>query len=590
MASVRHRKRCLGGLRPAGAGAGQGRQVPEVRFDRFYRYDELTEILHAWAQERPELFRVESIGSSYEGREIWLCTLTNTATGPDLEKPAFLIEANIHAIEVTGATAALHLIDRLLSGYGKDERVTRVLDTRAFYVIPRLNPDGPELALAERPRFIRSSTRAWPLAEQVDGLHEEDLDGDGRILMMRVRDPNGSWKPHPEEPRLMVRREADEAEGDFYRILWEGRIRNYDGVTIKVVPPLEGLDLNRNFPMEWAVEAEQLGAGPFPTSEPEIRAMVEAIVERPNITGHIAYHTFSGVHLRPYSSYPDDRFPTTDLRIYRLLGEKATEITGYPAISVFHDFKYDPKQTVKGGANDWFYDHLGVFSWTTEFWSPQREAGIEDYQYIEWLRDHPLEDDLKLLRWNDTELDGMGYVDWYPFEHEQLGPVELGGWDLMYCWGNVPPHRLEREIAPHSELAIWHLLVSPLLELRSLEVEPLGQDRWLVRLVVENTGWLPTSVSEKAVERKAVRPLEAEITLPEGGKVIGGERKVELGQLDGWVHRRSLLWWATNDATSDRAKVEWVVEAPAGSSVTVEARHQRAGTVRSEVTLAATSS
>jgi murein tripeptide amidase MpaA len=564
--------------------------VPDVRFDRFYRYDELTEILQAWAEERPELLRVESIGSSYEGREIWLCTLTNAATGPDLEKPAFLIEANIHAIEVTGATAALHLIDRLLSGYGDDERVTRVLDTRAFYVIPRLNPDGPELALAERPRFIRSSTRPWPLAEEVDGLHEEDLDGDGRILMMRVRDPNGSWKPHPEEPRLMVRREADEAEGDFYRILWEGRIRNYDGVTIKVVPPLEGLDLNRNFPMEWAVESEQLGAGPFPTSEPEIRAMVEAIVERPNITGHIAYHTFSGVHLRPYSSYSDDRFPTTDLRIYRLLGEKATEVTGYPAISVFHDFKYDPKQTVKGGANDWFYDHLGVFSWTTEFWSPQREAGIEDYQYIDWLRDHPPEDDLKLLRWNDTELDGKGYVDWYPFEHDQLGPVELGGWDLMYCWGNVPPHRLEREIAPHSELAIWHLLVSPLLELRSLEVEPLGQDRWLVRLVVENTGWLPTSVSEKAVERKAVRPLEAEITLPDGGKVIGGERKVELGQLDGWVHRRSLLWWATNDATSDRARVEWVVEAPAGSSVTVEARHQRAGTARSEVTLAPTSS
>jgi hypothetical protein len=116
-------------------------------------------------------------------------------------------------------------------------------------------------------------------------------------------------------------------------------------------------------------------------------------------------------------------------------------------------------------------------------------------------------------------------------------------------------------------------------------VEPLGEDRWLVRLVLENTGWLPTSVSEKAVERKAVRPLEAEITLPEGGKVVGGEQKVELGQLDGRVHRRSLLWWASNDATSDRAKAEWVVEAPRGSSVDVEARHQRAGTLRRELTL-----
>jgi murein tripeptide amidase MpaA len=559
--------------------------VGSVSFDRFYRYDELTEILRGWADERPDLCRVDSIGQSYEGRDIWLVTLTNTETGPDLEKPGFLVDANIHSLEVTGTTAALHLVDRLLSGYGEDDRVTRLLDTRTMYVAPRLNPDGAELALADKPRFIRSSTRPWPLAEPLDGLYEEDLDGDGRILMMRIRDPNGSWKPHPDEPRMLVRREPDDAEGEFYRVLWEGRIRNYDGVTIKIAPPLEGLDLNRNFPMEWAVEAEQYGAGPYPTSEPEIRALVQAIVDRPNLTGHVSYHTFSGVHLRPYSSYDDDHYPTPDLRTYKLIGEKATELTGYPAISIFHDFKYDPKQTVKGGANDWLFDHLGLYSWTTEFWSPQRAAGIEDFQYIEWLRDHPPEDDLKLLRWSDEQLDGKGWVDWYQFDHDQLGPVELGGWNLMYCWGNVPPQFLEREIAPHTEFAIWQTLISPLLRIRSLDVEQLGDNRWLVRLVVENAGWLGTSVSQKAVDRKAVRPLEAEVALPEGGKVIGGERKVELGQLEGRVHRRSLLWWASDDATSDRAKAEWVVEAPAGSEITVEARHQRAGIVRQELTL-----
>ena len=239
--------------------------APEPAFDRFYGYDELTEILQGWADEGPELCALESIGKSHEGRDIWLATITNTETGPALEKPALLIEANIHAVEVTGATAALHLINRLLSEYGSDERVTRALDTRAFYVVPRLNPDGAELALAERPRFIRSSTRPWPLVEELDGLYEEDLDGDGRILMMRVRDPNGSWRAHPEEPRLMVRRDPDEEGGEYFRMLWEGRIRNYDGVTIKIAPPLEGLDLNRNFPMEWAVEAEQRGAGPYPT-------------------------------------------------------------------------------------------------------------------------------------------------------------------------------------------------------------------------------------------------------------------------------------------------------------------------------------
>ena len=558
-----------------------------VVYDRWYRYDELTELLRSWADELPGLVKLESIGKSYEGRDIWLVTVTDFESGPALEKPAFLVEANIHAIEVTGCTAALHLLHRLLTGYGSEDRVTRALDTRAFYVVPRLNPDGAELALADRPRFVRSSVRPYPLADPQDGLHEEDLDGDGRILMMRLPDDNGAWKQHPDEPRLMIRRDADEGpgEGQFYRLLWEGTIRNYDGVMIKIAPPLEGLDLNRNFPYEWSTEAEQPGAGPYPTSEPEVRAIVQAVVERPNITGHIAYHTFSGVHLRPYAGYPDEHFPPNDLRAYKLIGEEGTRLTGYPNVSVFHDFKYEPKESIKGSAHDWLYDHVGVFAWTTEFWSPQRRAGIEDYQFIEWLRDHSPDDDLKLLKWAEDEVGEGAYVDWYDFEHPQLGTVELGGWDVIGCWGNVPFKFLRDEIAPHADWALWHLLISPLLSMRSLDVEPLGDDRFFVRLVLENTGWLPTHVTQKAVERQSVRPLEVELTLPEGARVVAGELRTEAGQLEGRVHMRSALWWGTDQGTSDRAKLEWVVEAPSGGTLGVEARHPRAGVVRRDVKL-----
>jgi murein tripeptide amidase MpaA len=562
--------------------------VPDVAFDRFYRYDELTEILQGWAQEHESLCRLESIGKSFEGRDIWLVTLTNSETGADLDKPGLMVEANIHALEVTGCTAALHLVDKLLRGYGSEPKITRCLDTRVMYVVPRLNPDGAELALADKPRFVRSSVRPYPRLDEQDGLYEEDLDGDGRILMMRMRDQNGAWKEHPDEPRLMTPREPDEGpeDGTFYRLLWEGLIRNYDGVQIKIAPPLEGLDLNRNFPVEWAPEGEQPGAGPFPFSEPETRAYGEAVAARPNITGLIAYHTFSGVHLRPYASYDDDRFPTGDLRAYKLLGDEATKRTGYPAVSVFHDFRYDPKTTIKGGGHDWFYDHLGVFSWTTEFWSPQRQAGIEDYGYIEWMKEHPPEDDLKLIRWNDEQLDGKGYVDWYEFDHPQLGKVELGGWDVMYAWGNVPPKFLEAEIAPHSDWALWHLLISPLLEVKSLDVEALDEEKYKVQLVLQNTGWLPTQVTEKALERKAVRPLEVELTLPEGAELVAGERRTEAGQLQGRVHRRSVLWWGGDDSTADLTKLEWVIEAPDGGELGIEARHQRAGTVRRVVSLA----
>ena len=556
-----------------------------VAYDHFYSYDELTDTLRTWAEEVPALCTLESIGTSFEGRDIWLMTITNSETGAALEKPGLLVEANIHSMEWTGCTAAMHLIHKLLDGHGNDKLVTRSVDTRAFYVIPRLNPDGSERGLQER-RFIRSSVRPYPREQQEDGLRIQDLDGDGRVLNMRVEDPNGAWKPHPDERRLLVRRDPVDGpdDGPFYRLLYEGRIENYDGVLIKTPPPLEGLDLNRNFPAEWAPENEQQGAGPYPGSEPEIRAILQAVTDRPNLTGYIAYHTFSGVHLRPYAGRPDDDFPTDDLRAYKIIGEEATSRTGYPAVSVFHDFKYHPKQTIKGGADDWVYDHLGVFSWTTEFWSPQRQAGLSDYHFTDWIRDHPVEDDIALIRWADATYPDA-YVDWYGFEHPELGRVELGGWDLINYWFNVPFDRLEAEVEPHSDWAIFHALVSPLLEVRSLEVEKLASDSFLVRLVLQNSGWLPTSVTEKAVERKIVRPIEVELELPEGARLVGGEMKTEAGQLQGRAQKRSTTWWGNDESTTDLAKLEWVIEAPAGTEVGIEARHQRAGTLRRRVML-----
>jgi Zinc carboxypeptidase len=559
--------------------------VRAVAYDHFYSHDELTETLRAWAEEAPALSTLESIGTSFEGRDIWLMTITNSETGAALDKPGLLLEANIHSMEWTGCTAAMHLIHKLLSDYGDDTLVTRAVDTRAFYVIPRLNPDGSERGLHER-RFIRSSVRPYPREVQEDGLRIQDVDGDGRVLYMRVEDSNGAWRAHPDERRLLVRRDPLDGpdDGPFYRLLYEGRIENYDGVLIKTPPALEGLDLNRNFPADWAPENEQQGAGPYPGSEPEIRAILQAVTERPNLTGYIAYHTFSGVHLRPYAGRPDDDFPTDDLRAYKIIGEEATSRTGYPAVSVFHDFKYHPKQTIKGGADDWVYDHLGVFAWTTEFWSPQRQAGLSDYHFTDWIREHPVEDDVALIRWAD-ETYPEAYVDWYEFDHPELGRVELGGWDLINYWFNIPFDRLEAEVAPHSDWAIFHALVSPLLEVRSLDVEKLASDSFLVRLVLQNSGWLPTSVTEKAVERKIVRPIEVELELTEGARLVGGEMKTEAGQLQGRAQKRSTTWWGNDESTSDLTKLEWVIEAPAGTEIGVEARHQRAGTVRRRVTL-----
>lgn len=70
--------------------------------------------------------------------------------------------------------------------------MTQLLHTRAVYIVLRLNPDGVELALADKPRHFRSGPRPCPFDEpQVEGLTVEDVDGDGRVLSTCIADPRG---------------------------------------------------------------------------------------------------------------------------------------------------------------------------------------------------------------------------------------------------------------------------------------------------------------------------------------------------------------------------------------------------------------
>src|SRR5581483_4284799 len=91
--------------------------MPSLTFDHYYRYDELTNILNGFVQEFPKLARIESIGKSYEGRDVWLVTVTNRATGPDKDKPAFWVDGNIHASEVSPASACVYFLQYLLTNY-----------------------------------------------------------------------------------------------------------------------------------------------------------------------------------------------------------------------------------------------------------------------------------------------------------------------------------------------------------------------------------------------------------------------------------------------------------------------------------------
>jgi len=568
--------------------------MPAIDYAAFHRYDELIAILKSFAAERPDLVAYRELGTSREGRPIPLLEITRRASGRPEDKPAYWVDGNIHSVELSGCSACLYFVAWLLAGDGKDADITRQLDSRTLYVAPRLNPDGAEWALADRPRYVRSSTRRYPYDEEpVEGLVAEDIDGDGRVLQMRVRDPNGPWKKHPQRPDLLVRRDPiDPPGGDYYRVMPEGRLVNYDGESIVVAGingNAQGLDLNRNFPAGWRQEFEQLGAGPFPTSEPEVRAVVEFFTAHPNLCGGASLHTFSGVLLRPFGHATDDEMISEDLWTYRTIGRKGEELTGYPAISVWEEFRYHPKEHISG-TFDWIYEHLGLYTWTIEIWNPKKEAGIDNAEWVHWFRDHPVEDDVKVYDWAlrvaPADSAQPGHVAWRPFEHPQLGGVEIGGWNRMAVFTNPPPALREREIARFPRWLLFNALISPKLEIARTEVTAQSHDTWRVRLTVQNSGWLPSYVSKLALKRKLTRGVLAEIALPADCTLASGKAREELGELEGWAYLHTgISFWGQKKPTEDRTHVDWIVRGPKGATVELTAWHERAGGVRANVRL-----
>jgi murein tripeptide amidase MpaA len=548
-------------------------------FNRYFTNDELASLLEEWAAAYPHILALSELGRSQEGQAIHLLTITNTGTGADTDKPAVWLDANIHATEIAGTTTALRVAWELLSQYGTDEKISRLVNTSAFYIVPRLNPDGAAWAMAEAPKFVRSGTRPYPYEDKAAGLHAEDIDRDGRILSMRLKDPHGDWKISTVNPKLMEKRAPDETGGEYYRVIPEGLIEEWDGWLLNMARAHHGLDFNRNYPFDWRPEAGQRGAGPYPASEPEIRAHVDFVTRHPNISAAIAYHTYSGIILRPYGTKADTDMDTGDLWVFEAIGERAKALTGYRTVSVFHDFKYHPKEVITGPSNDWLYDHLGIFGYVIELWDiVGRATDKYDRKPIDWMRLHPHEDDVKIYEWAKANGPADGYVDWYEYEHPQLGRVELGGWNNMYTWRNPPPHFMGEEAERNVGyvLALGEML--PRLSVLSLTAQPLEEGVHAINLVVENTGFLPTYTSNQG-KKQGARPVWVEAELPEGAQFIQGKHRTELGHLEGRSNKLSISPFFS-PGVDNRARAEWVVRAPAGSLIHFNIRSDRAGNLR----------
>lgn len=551
-------------------------KVTIPKFDHYYRYAELTKAMQTLAAEYPGLCQMGSIGKSWEGREVWYLTITNQATGAADDKPAIYIDGNTHAGEVTGSMTALYTIYHLLYNYGHDEEVTYLLDHHTFYIIPRVNPDGAELYLTT-PYMLRSSVRPWPFPEvtELPGLHAEDIDGDGFILQMRVRDDKkGEWKISSRDPRIMVPRLMDDREGPFYRLYPEGFIKNYEGEPVEVRPVPWGLDLNRNYPSQWNPKIR--GGGDYPTSEPEIKNVVDFILKHKNIGALEALHTSGGILFRSPYTYPEAQMDQDDLNLLRTLGRRGTDLTGYPDVP-------STGGTYAATIVDWAYENCGIPGFTPELWDMAGRAGVK----IDWLRTKPLtpqeaeENELKLLTWNDRELAGSGFFAWRSFRHPQLGEVEIGGWNPKYVRQNPPPNLLPQECHKMTQFLLKHTAALPKAAIEETRVERQGEGVYRLSVLAANHGFLPTNLCNNALKIKAMHQDCVHIELPHEAELLLGKPEVEIGYLQGYYNGQR----AYGGPAQSAKRVRFLVKAAPGTTVTVVLRSQKGGVAKKEVVL-----
>ena len=552
----------------------------DVKFDRYYSYDEMTERLHRLAAAFPQLATLTSMTKSHQGRDVWLVEINNPETGPALEKPGFYIDAQIHAEEHATSAVALYAIWHLLTRYGHDEEVTRLVDTQAFYIIPRINPDGAELAL--QPPYYNwcGNGRFMPGADRIEGLIPSDIDGDGYLVWMRVPDARGEWKKSPINSDIMVQRAPGEEGGQYFRMYPEGTIRNFDGANVPVERPEDG-NMNRNFPTHWS--PQEYGAGEHPLSEPEAAAMAELILRHPNICGMCAYHTHGGIILRPSMTKPDSAMGARDINLFKEIGKVGTELTGYPTVSIYEEFTPDKSKVRRGGLMDWTYEEMGIISLGTEVWDLERTAGVPKEGYYN-LYPRNEEVQQKVYDYVTTHMAEKGWRPWKPFDHPQLGPIEIGGMVNIWSYRNPPGELLEEMCRQNVLFNLRHAASAPQVRIDSLEVTALGADLYKVRTVVSNYGYLPTNLSDVAIANKVAKPVLVTLGV-DGGEIVMNPATADLGHLAGRNERLYPYSPWGQQWTANARPVEWLVRAPAGSTVTVTSVSQKGGTQRRSATL-----
>lgn len=484
------------------AGSPENPKV-QISWNRYYNHAGVTDICKKLATAHPDLIKLSSIGKSYQGREMWLLTVTDFKTGKPEEKPGFYIDGNIHSNEIQGTEMALYTAWYLAETFKDIAFIKELLADKVFYIVPTINPDARDHYMKEPNSQNSPRSGVIPVDNDRDGLMDEDgfndLNGDGHITMMIRKSPTGRMKKDPNDPRRLVPAKPDE-QGEYEVLGFEGIDTDGDG---RVNEDGTGYyDPNRDWAWKWQPNYIQGGAYKYPFSIPENRNVRDFVMAHPNIAGAQSFHNSGGMLLRgPGAEEDAGSYNTDDVRIYDAIGKKGELlIPGYRYLIVHKDL-----YTAWGGELDWFNSGRGIFTFSNELFT----------SYMYFNRQGSGQEDA--YAFDQSLLFGDAIVTWQEYDHPQFGKIEIGGVKKNFTRAD-PGFLLESDAHRNMAFCIYHAYHMPKLVVEEMTEKNLGGGLTEITVVITNKRMIPTH-SSIDLRYKIERPDYISI---QGPKVIAG--------------------------------------------------------------------
>ncbi len=529
-----------------------------ISWNHYNDHAGITEIVKKIAAAHPELAKLESIGKSFKGRDIWCLTITDFKKGNPDKKPGMYIDGNIHSNEIQGAEFSLYTAWYLTETFKDTKFIQELLADKVFYIIPTINPDGRDSYFHEPNTGSSPRSGVIPVDNDRDGQLDEDgyddLDGDKEILIMRRKSSTGRFRVDPTDPRRMIQVGTDE-QGEYEILGLEGKDNDGDGQVNEDGYTFE-YDPNRDWGWGWQPNYIQNGAYKYPFSLPENRAVMEFVMKHPNIAGAQSYHNAGGMILRGPGD-PTDlvTYNAQDVQVYDAIAKKGEElIPGYKYLVVYKDL-----YSAYGGELDWFYGGRGIYTYSNELWTP----------YLFFNKDATRDpQDNSSFQFDRYLLFKDAFVDWHEYNHPQYGKIEIGGFKKNFGRAH-PGFLLESDAHRNMSFTIYHSFHTPKLTVDTIIEKDLGDGLKEVTAVITNSRIMPTHSSQD-LKYKIERPDYITFS---GAKVVAG-MVVENADLNITTEQKTNpeTISVNNIPGLSTVKVRWIIQGSGKYTVTADSR------------------